>query len=239
VLRLAPLLAFALAGCGSLAAAELPPPAGPPVSPPLSERPAGRVEPASGVPRDVVEDRGREFSLDRPRSRLRVVENGRTREAPTGREPVALALLDRGQRVAVLSGRERMLEIYDADTLERLGRTGAGIGPTDVASDGVELLYVTDVRGDALLVYHLRPFELIRRVHVGGGPYAIAYDRERWGTWIARAGANRLDNYAAGTRPVIRDSLPSIRDARAVRVNGDVVSVHSPSERQVLRARSR
>ena len=97
-------------------------------------------------------------------------------------------MLDRGKRIAVLCGRERVLDIYDAKTLKRLGRAGAGIGPTGLATNGVELLYVMDALGKALLVYHLRPFELIRRVHLGGGPYAIAYDRERWGLWIALAG---------------------------------------------------
>ena len=94
--------------------------------------------------------------------------------------------------------------------------------------------------GEALLVYHLRPFELIRRVHLGGGPYAIAYDRERWGLWIALAGANRLVNYAAGTRPVIRETLPSIRDARDDHPSPATPSrCVSDSERQVLRLRSR
>ena len=82
----------------------------------------------------------------------------------------------------MLCGRERVLEVYDARTLERLGRTGAGIGPVGLATDGVQLLYVTDVEGDALLVFHLRPrFELIRRVHVIGGPYAISFDKEPLG----------------------------------------------------------
>jgi len=49
--------------------------------------------------------------------------------ARTCREPTAVALLDRGAKVAVLCGRERVLEVYDARTLKRLGRTGAGIGP--------------------------------------------------------------------------------------------------------------
>ena len=148
-------------------------------------------------------------------------------------------MLDRGKRVAVLCGRERVLDIYSASTLERLGRAGAGIGPTELTTDGVELLYVTDSLGDALLVYHLRPFELIRRVHLGGGPYAIAYDRERRGLWVALAGANRLVNYSAGNRPVIRETLPSIRDARAVSVDGDVVTVVGQGERQVLRLRKK
>ncbi len=119
----------------------------------------------------------------------------------------------------MLTGRERTLEIYDAKTLERLGKTGAGIGPTGLATDGVQVLYVTDVLGNALLVFRLRPrFELIRRVHVSGGPYAIAFDKDRWGLWIARPGVNRVDHYAAGFRPVLRESYPTIANAREVLV---------------------
>jgi hypothetical protein len=98
---------------------------------------------------------------------------------------------------------------------------------------------VTDALGQSLLVYHLRPFALIRRVHLGAAPYAIAYDRARWGLWIALPSTNRLVNYAAGSRPVIRESVPAIRDARAVAVDGDYVTVFGREQRQVLTARNR
>jgi len=211
-----------------MAAAELPAPAGPPASPPLAERPAGTVERADppvapAAPR-----------IDRARDRLTV---GR-RSVRTGREPIASALVDRGAKIAVLTGRERTLELSDARTLERLGSTGAGIGPTGLATDGAELLWVTDVKGNALLVFHLRPkFQLIRRVHVPGGPYAIAHDEEGWGLWIAAAGANRLAEYSAGSRPVLRRTLPMIRDAREVSVHGNEVVVSGESEVQRLRIR--
>jgi hypothetical protein len=233
VQRLAVLaVALVAAGCGSMSVAELPPPAAKPVSPPLGERPAGRVETFLAAP--ALAAAGPE--IDRARDRLSF--GGRSVE--TGREPIDVAVLDRGRKVAVLTGRERTLEIYDAETLERVGRTGAGIGPTALATDGVELLWVTDVKGDALLVFHLRPrFELIRRVHQSGGPYAIAYDRERWGLWIALARTNQLVHYSAGSRPVWRETFPSIRDARSVTVADDVVSVSSNGETQELRLRSR
>jgi hypothetical protein len=188
-----------------------------------------------------VRDGDREFSIDRERDRLEVRVGGLLDGVvQTGREPTALARLDRGAKIAVLCGRERVLEVYDARTLRRLGRTGAGIGPAGLATDGVQLLYVTDFEGDALLVFHLRPrFELIRRVHVIGGPYAIAYDKERWELWIALNRANRLVSYAAGNRPVLRATLPSIPDARAVSVGEDAVTVTSQRRRQVLRLRSR
>jgi hypothetical protein len=233
------LVLLALAGCGSVAAAELPAPAEAPASPALDQRPAGVVTDGNFASDDVsVVDGGREYSIDRARDRL-TVDGGRS--VRTGREPIAVAMLDRGKKVAVLTGRERTLEIYDAETLERVGKTGAGIGPTAMTTDNVEILYVTDVKGDALLVFHLRPrFELIRRVHVIGGPYAITYDRERWGLWMTLARANTLVHYAAGSRPVWRETFPSIRDARVVTVrDDDTVGVLSQRQRQVLRVRSR
>jgi hypothetical protein len=229
VVRLAPLLALVLAGCGSAAVADLPAPAEPPRSPALTERPAGRVEPGPFARSGSAAAAGA-FGVDRARDRV-LAPTGAS--APTCREPVAAATLDRGARVAVLCGRERMLDIHDARTLERLGRASAGIGPAGLATDGVEILYVTDVLGDALLVYHLRPFELIRRVHLGGAPYAIAYDRDRWGLWITLNGVNRLVHYSAGNRPVIREEFPSIRDAREIFVGDDVV-VLGEDERQIL-----
>jgi hypothetical protein len=172
-------LAFLIAGCGSLAAAELP-------------APAGVVAGAQ---------RAGAFAVDPARDRL----TGPSGAATTCREPTAVALLERGAKVAVLCGRERVLDVYDARTLKRLGRTGAGIGPVGLATDGVHLLYVTDVEGDALLVFHLRPrFELIRRVHVIGGPYDIAYDADRWELTIGLKRTGSVVRYAAGNRPVLR-----------------------------------
>jgi hypothetical protein len=177
-----------LGGCGSVAAAELPAPAG------------------QAPHRQQVTDGGRTFAVDRGNDRLELREAGKVvASVPTGREPTAVALLDRGARVAVLCGRERVLEVYDARTLKRLGRTGAGIGPVGLATDGVQLLYVTDVKGDALLVFHLRPrFELIRRAHVIGGPYAIDFEKDRWGLRIELSRLHQVVNYAAGNRPVPR-----------------------------------
>jgi hypothetical protein len=177
------LVSLAVAGCGSEAVAELP-------------APAGAVAGAQRVGA---------FSVDPARDRLTRSDGA---SVPTGREPTAVALLDHGAKVAVLCGRERVLEVYDARTLRRLGRTGAGIGPVGLATDGVQLLYVTDVEGDALLVFNLRPrFELIRRVHLIGGPYAIAFDKDRWELTIELRRAGKVVKYAAGTRPVWRETL--------------------------------
>ena len=104
---------------------------------------------------------------------------------------------------------------------------------------GHEVVGVVDALGESLLVYHQRPFEVLRRVHLGGGPYAISYDPGHWGLWIALAGTNRLVNYAAGARPVPRDEFPSIRNAREVIPMADAITVRSETETQVVRRRSR
>ena len=233
---LASLLAtVALSGCGSAAPAQLPASAGPPPSPPLKTAPAGEVADGRQVIEDTVVDGARTYSVDRDADRLDLAAGATTKSQRTCREPVALAMVDHSAQVAVVCDRERALDLYDASTLQRLGRAGAGIGPTDVATDDGHLLYVTDAPGDALLVYRLKPLQLIRRVHVAGGPYAIAYDRERDGLWIALAGANELVEYAAGSRPVLRQTLPSIRNARAVSVDANEVTVFGQDQRQVLR----
>jgi hypothetical protein len=225
------LVCLLAAGCGSTSPRDLPAPAGPPASPPLTTAPpAAQNEP-------VLTTGPRGYRLDRANDRLIA---GR-RSAATCREPVAVATLDRGRRVAVLCGRERVLEIHDAKTLATLGKAGAGIGPTKLATDGVALLYVVDSVGESLLVYHLRPFELIRRVHLGGGPYAIAYDKDRWALWITLNGRNQVVEYAAGNRPVLRGTYPSLRNAREVYAGAGDVLVQGPrrTDVQLLRPRSR
>src|SRR3954452_11005823 len=158
---LASLIAVAaLTGCGSTAPAGLPAPARPPTSPPLTTAPAGEVENGQQVVEDTLVDAGRTYTIDRDTDKLELVAGAMTGSAHTCREPVALAMADRGARIAVLCGRERVLDVYDSATLKRLGRTGAGIGPTDLATDGSRLLYVTDALGQSLLVYRLRPFKL-------------------------------------------------------------------------------
>jgi hypothetical protein len=175
--------------------------------------------------------------VDRRRDTLTVAGG---RSVKTCREPTDVAELGRGTRLAVLCGRERVLELYDANTLEKLGSAPAGIGPTALATDLVDILYVVDALGESLLVYHQKPLELLRRVHLGGGPYAIAFDRERWGLWITLNARNQVVNYAAGIRPVIRDTLPSLRDARRVSVGEDTLTVvNARRDVQVVRLRSR
>jgi len=143
---------------------------------------------------------------------------GQRRRVPLG--PADLAPLARGRQVAVLSARERRIDVFDARTLARRGEATAGIGPVRFASDGKDRLYVTDARNDALLVYHRRPrFELTRRVELRGGPTGIAVDRVRGVIWVALTRTNQLVEMRGGARPGPLRYLPAVRQAESVAVD--------------------
>jgi hypothetical protein len=102
---------------------------------------------------------------------------------PTGGLPPAagpardVARLADGRHV-VLLGRERVLELLDARTGRHIASAPAGIGPTHVACLDRGWCYVTDKRGEALLVFRVAAgLELTRRYRLAGGPDAIAIDR--------------------------------------------------------------
>ena len=85
--------------------------------------------------------------------------DGRARAAA----PRTEALVDGGRKLAVLSPRERVLELYDARTRERLDAAPAGAGPTHVVAGEGGLAYVVDTAGDGLLVFETRGRLRIRR----------------------------------------------------------------------------
>lgn len=120
----------------------------------------------------------------------------------TCRDQLATQWLANESQLAVLCGRERSVELYDRDSAKRAGTASAGIGPTAMVTDGKDALYVIDSLGEALLVYRRSPFQLIRRVHLGGGPYAIEFDRERWQLRISLKDGDGVVHYKAGWRPV-------------------------------------
>jgi DNA-binding beta-propeller fold protein YncE len=197
VVRSAATVALALAlvagaaGCGSASSSELPPAAMPAPSPPLTEAPAGRVV----------------------RARSRPALDATLRPSPRAR-------LDGGRQVAVVDGRERVVETFDVATGARTGRADAGVGPTQVATDGGNYLYVTDTDGGALLVFHIRPrLELIRRYPLPGSPYAIAIDRRRHRLYITQTGLNRLTVLTAEGRPHLVERIPTVRGPAAVAVD--------------------
>jgi DNA-binding beta-propeller fold protein YncE len=134
-------------------------------------------------------------------------------------QPGGLAAADDGRLLAVVSVRERRLELYDPRTDRRVATAPAGVGPTHVV--GFEnRLYVADTRGNALLVYHLRPtLTLYRRVQLAGAPYGMAIDPVRRRLWVTLTATNELVGLSAdsGARTLIR--LPTVRQPDSVAVD--------------------
>jgi hypothetical protein len=131
----------------------------------------------------------------------------------------------------VLSVRERVVELFDAGTLRRIGRANAGAGPAQLASDGNTVLYVTDATAGAVLVYHTVPrLTLVRRYGLDGGPWAVAYDERRRRLWVTLAAANRVAELSGGIRIRRLDEYPALRQPSAIAV--DAASVRVAGARQ-------
>jgi hypothetical protein len=112
------------------------------------------------------------------------------------------AVVDEGRAIAVLSGRERRLDVYDRDTRERIGRAHAGVGPTAVVAGPGGLIYVLDTTGAGLLVFALHPeLHITRRLGILGRPSGIAADPANHRLWVTTTQPDRLLELADGARP--------------------------------------
>jgi DNA-binding beta-propeller fold protein YncE len=136
----------------------------------------------------------------------------------------------------VVRPRERVVELVDADGAVA-DRADAGVGPTQVVSDGGGYLWVTDTAGGALLVFHVHPrLELIRRYPLPGSPYGIAIDNRRHRIFVAQTARNQLTELIAGGRPSLVRRYATPRGPRGVAVDEATgrVTVAADGVRQLL-----
>jgi DNA-binding beta-propeller fold protein YncE len=177
-------------------------------------------------PHDAAAAAGAVFVADERSDRVSVLRAGRevaALEAP--KQPGGIAAV--GDRyVALVAVAERVLQVYDARTLETLGSAPAGVGPTHVAALGDDA-FVADTEGG--LVRELRIGPEPRQVATApapGAPYGIAVDRRRRRLWVTLTARNRLAGYAiGGGRPRRVASYPTVRQPNSVEVDprsGDV-----------------
>jgi len=127
-----------------------------------------------------------------------------------------VAPLTRGRSV-VLLGRARELELRDARG-RILGRAPAGVGPTQLAcldrGATPAWCYVTDTRGDALLVFAVRAgIEPRRRLYLPGGPEAISFDHARRHLLVTLRTREVVELPAHGRPHVLRRRAPRLRTA--------------------------
>jgi DNA-binding beta-propeller fold protein YncE len=176
--------------------------------------------PVGDHPHDATVLAGRAFVGDERGNTVTVVDGAR--RAATFRvatQPGGVAAADGGHALAVVSVRERVLELYDPQTLRRLARAPAGVGPTHVVAEA-DRLYVADTQGGALLVFATHPkLELVRRVDLPGGPYGIAIDPVRHRLWVTLTARNELVSLPANGRPRVILRLPTVRQPNSVAVD--------------------
>jgi len=186
--------------------------------------PDGRLERSVRVgshPHDAAAAAGRVFVSNEFGDSVSVVQGARvieTLDAPTQPGGVAAA----GDRwIAVVAVRDRVLAVYDAKGLERVGETDAGDGPTHAIALPGDSVLVADTDGGALLRYRLGPApKLVGRTEVGGAPYGLAFDARRGLIWATLTARNRVEVLrVAGARLRPLRSYPTVRQPNSVAVD--------------------
>lgn len=138
--------------------------------------------------------------------------------APAPR-PVRRVSLRDGRLVAELDPVARELVVRERVGGEVLAREPAGAGPAQLATDGEELIWVTDAQLDALLVFQVESgLALSRRVALPGAPWALAYDAPRERLWITLTARNEVAAVRAGESPGIVGTYDTLRAPRSIAV---------------------
>jgi DNA-binding beta-propeller fold protein YncE len=140
-------------------------------------------------------------------------------ELPDGlvAEPLE-ATVDGGRAIAKLSPRERVLEIYDGETL--VDSAPAGAGPTHVVAGERGLAYVVDTAGDGLLVFDTHgELRMLRRYPLLGAPFGAASDLRSGRLWVTLTARNQLVELATSARPHRLAVYPTVRQPNSVAVD--------------------
>lgn len=170
-------------------------------------------------PHDAAVADGRFFVGNEFGDEISVVDGRRvvaTLDAP--QQPGGIAAS--GDYVAVIAVAERVLAVYDASTLEKVGEVPAGDGPTHVvAARGTA--WVADTDGDAIRAFTLGPQPKARSVTpVAGAPYGIAIDPRRERLWVTLTASNQLVEFdVSGRQPAELRRYPTVRQPNSVAVD--------------------
>lgn len=178
-----------------------------------------RVTEVGENPHDVafLDDRiyvGDEFS-----SSLSVLANGRrVRQIPVDVQPGGVVALD--DAVGIVSVRAYTLELFSLeDRLRAQGSQNAGVGPTHAVRDADGRIFITDTRGDAVVVFQTQPrLKFVGRLELPGSPYGIAIDRERGRVWITLTERNEVVEVDAADEPQVLRRFPTVRQPNTLAV---------------------
>lgn len=153
---------------------------------------------------------------------LQVVDGDRVvRQKRIALQPGGLATIDGGRIIVVVTVKERVIELYDARTLERLASEPAGVGPTHVVCRDEGICYVADTTGRSVLVYEWKDgeLELLNRQYLSSQPYGIALDEERYKVWVTLPAVNQLVELRARTKSRTGRIFPTVEQPQTVAVD--------------------
>ena len=177
-----------------------------------------RVTVVGDQPHDATAAGGRVFVADEFGSSITLVEDGRrVRDVPVDAQPGGIAAV--GDQVAIISVLGYTIELFDQRTLEGGGSRNAGLGPTHAVHDAAGRVYITDTRGDAVIVYQTRPrLKWVGRIELPGSPYGIAADPAGDRVWVTLTGRNQLVELRGGDQPERLRTFPTVRQPNSVAV---------------------
>jgi DNA-binding beta-propeller fold protein YncE len=154
---------------------------------------------------------------------LQIVDGDRVvRQKRIALQPGGLATIDGGRIIVVVAVKQRVIELYDARTLERLASEPAGVGPTHVVCRDEGICYVADTTGRSVLIYEWRDgkLELLRRQYLSSQPYGIALDEDRYRVWVTLPAKNQLVELRARTKSRTGRIYPTVQQPQTVAVDG-------------------
>lgn len=153
-------------------------------------------------------------------STLTVARGGRVEaQVPVDVQPGGVVAVD-DRQVAVISVRAYTVELFDVRRPQGKGSQSAGVGPTHAVVDAGGRLYITDTRGDQVIVFETRPrLKWIARVPLEGSPYGIAADPDRGRVWVTLTARNEVTELVAGPKPRRRRTLDTVRQPNTIAVD--------------------
>lgn len=163
---------------------------------------------------------GLAYTADEFGSTVTAVQDGKAvKRAPVDAQPGGIVAV--GDQLGLVSVRAYTVALVGQDTLRGGGSQNAGSGPTHAEADADGRIYITDTRGNALIVYETRPgLRFLTRIPLAGGsPYGIAVDQRRDRVWITLTGSNELVEIEASGRPRRLRTFPTVRQPNTVTVD--------------------
>lgn len=153
---------------------------------------------------------------------LQIVKGDRVvRQKRIALQPGGLATIDGGRIIVVVAVKERVIELYDARTLEKIDSEPAGVGPTHVVCRDEGICYVADTTGRAVLIFEYADgkLELLRRQYLSSQPYGIALDEDRYRVWVTLPAKNQLVELRARTKSRTGRIIPTVEQPQTVAVD--------------------